>query len=56
MKVTRLGGWQPVTTFRDICKARARPHISRNDDDERSGLDESLFGPPVASFPQRSFT
>lgn len=26
MKVTRIGGLQPMTTFRDICEARTLPH------------------------------
>jgi len=26
MKVTRIGGLQPMQTFRDICEARALPH------------------------------
>lgn len=26
MKVTRIGGLQPMSTFRDICEARALPH------------------------------
>ena len=26
MKITRIGGLQPMTTFRDICEARSLPH------------------------------
>ncbi|MEI9425411.1 mandelate racemase [Mesorhizobium sp. Cs1299R1N1] len=28
MKITRIGGLQPMATFRDICEARSMPHTS----------------------------
>jgi len=41
MKVTRLGGLQFMTVFRDICQVHNGLGVT---------LDEAKFGAPIASF------